>query len=102
MTSETGTPASGGKRIPVLLDATMTVGKLIMIGSTAAVVALSISAHCSPIWVAIRAGITLLATGLLTWAICWIVSRGSLEAARSQMQKAQEPQISPSLLNKRA
>jgi hypothetical protein len=102
MTPDKESPAAKGKRVPVLLDVTMTIGKLLMIGSATAVVALSVYARCDPLWVAIRAGITLLATGLLTWAICWIVSRGSLEAARSQMQRVQQPQIAPSILNKRA
>jgi hypothetical protein len=90
------------KRVPVLLNTALTIGKLLMIGSTTAVAALSLLARADMIWVAVRAAATLLVTGLLTWAVCWIVSYGSLSAARSQLQEAQPVEAAPALLNKRA
>jgi hypothetical protein len=102
VTPDKESPTAKGNRVPILLDATMTVCKLLMIGSTAAVVVLSLLAKCDPLWLGIRAGTTLLVTGLLSWAICWIVSRGSLEAARSQMQHVHESQTGPAFLNKQA
>jgi hypothetical protein len=93
---------SAGKRIPILLDLALTTGKLLMVGSTSVVVALSVYARCDALWIAVRAGVTLLATGLLTWSICWMISHGSLAAVRSQLQEAQHMEAAPALLNKRA
>jgi hypothetical protein len=101
-TEESSAPASGGKRVPILLHTAFTIGKLVMVGTTSAVVALSIYARCDPLWLAVRAGVALLVTGLITWAVCWVISRGALNAARSQLREAQYVERAPAFLNKRA
>jgi hypothetical protein len=100
--TEDSSSAPRGKRVPILLNTAFTIGKLLMVGTTSAVVALSIYARCDPLWVAVRAGVALLATGLITWAVCWIISRGALDAARSQIREVRYAETAPAFLNKQA
>lgn len=97
-------PASApgaARRVPVLLELTLTAGKILTVGVTVCVVALSILERCTVLAILLRGGVALLGTGLLAWAAAWIVARGTIEAARGQMLDAQGRRIPPGL-SKRA
>jgi len=85
------THTKSARPIPIMLDFTLTIAKVIVILVGLATFTLSLLAGCSLQIVALRTGTAMFSIGLLLWLSNWLLSRNALEALRAEIIKAQHP-----------
>jgi len=86
-TKPTGTSSI---KLPVIVETVFTVSKLTVV-LVGIIVMVTTFANGNPYWIAmIRGGVTVLALGLLTWFITWLVTRGVIESARTMLKNAND------------
>ena len=77
-------------KLPVIVETVFTVSKLTVV-LVGVIVMITTFANSNPYWVAmIRGGVTVLALGLLTWFITWLVTKGVIESARTMLMNAND------------
>jgi len=79
---------SGNGRLPILAEVSMTVARVLTILVTGIVTVLSIFAKASVLAIILRAGVSLLVLGTLTFLINWLVSRYLIQATLEEWKEA--------------
>ncbi|KAA3648384.1 MAG: hypothetical protein DWQ07_05155 [Chloroflexi bacterium] len=74
--------------LPLLLESTYTIAKLIVIVAGALTAGLSIFAGADLLHTVLRTGTTLLGIGVMMWLIFWFVTKASWQAVKAELKAA--------------
>ncbi len=92
-----GHPKTDGVHLPILVEATFTFARIMVVLIAGVEAALSIKAGCPIGVVALRTGVAVATIGLGLWLISWIVSGGFLEnTPASPVESAPDASPAPS------
>jgi hypothetical protein len=75
-------------RPPLLVEALFVGGRIVVVAIGVGIAITSLLSGCSPLWMAVRVGTSVLLIGFVVWSIGWAMSQAALEAVASQLQQA--------------